>query len=153
MSVLYKIDKDTLIDEFGVDHSKFSLREELEYNMMRAEEKNIKLNNNYTSTLPSENFVIKDDKNYAWSAPQEYDRRPNAAGVFNNFVKINKENPIQKPITTGNVVGDYLLSKALNKIPLAKVAAVSANTGYLLGGYAGNLKRASDEAHLFNKNK
>ena len=40
MSVLYKIDKDTLIDEFGVDHSKFSLREKLEYNMMLADEKN-----------------------------------------------------------------------------------------------------------------
>lgn len=40
MSVLYKIDKDTLIDEVGVDHSKFSLREELEYNMMLADEKN-----------------------------------------------------------------------------------------------------------------
>ena len=36
---LYKIDQDTQIDEFGVDHSNFSLRDEIEYNTMRAQEK------------------------------------------------------------------------------------------------------------------
>ena len=36
---LYKIDEDTQIDEFGVNHSKFSLRDELEYNLKRAKEK------------------------------------------------------------------------------------------------------------------
>ena len=35
MNNLYKIDQDTQIDEFGVDHSKFSLRDEIEYNTMR----------------------------------------------------------------------------------------------------------------------
>ena len=33
---LYKFDPDTQIDEFGVDHSNFSLRDEIEYNFMRA---------------------------------------------------------------------------------------------------------------------
>ena len=33
---LYEIDRDTQIDEFGVDHSNFSLRDEIEYNFMRA---------------------------------------------------------------------------------------------------------------------
>lgn len=37
---LYNIDNKTQIDEFGVDYSKFSLRDELEYNYMRASEKN-----------------------------------------------------------------------------------------------------------------
>ena len=37
--MLYKIDEDTQIDEFGVDQSKFSLRDELEYNLKRAKEK------------------------------------------------------------------------------------------------------------------
>ena len=36
---LYEIDRDTQIDEFGVDHSNFSLRDEIEYNFRRAEEK------------------------------------------------------------------------------------------------------------------
>ena len=35
MNNLYKIDQDTQIDEFDVDHSKFSLRDEIEYNTMR----------------------------------------------------------------------------------------------------------------------
>ena len=33
---LYKFNQDTQIDEFGVDHSNFSLRDEVEYNIMRA---------------------------------------------------------------------------------------------------------------------
>ena len=36
---LYQIDEDTQIDEFGVDQSIFSLRDKLEYNFMRAKEK------------------------------------------------------------------------------------------------------------------
>ena len=35
MSNLYKFNQDTSIDEFGVDHSNFSVRDELEYNKMR----------------------------------------------------------------------------------------------------------------------
>ena len=33
---MYKINEKTGIDEFGIDHYNFSLRDELEYNMMRA---------------------------------------------------------------------------------------------------------------------
>ncbi len=36
---LYKFNQDTQIDEFGVDHSDFSLRDEVEYNIMRSQEK------------------------------------------------------------------------------------------------------------------
>ncbi len=36
---LYKFNEKTQIDEFGVDHSNFSLRDELEYNLYRAKEK------------------------------------------------------------------------------------------------------------------
>ena len=35
MKILYDIDEKTHVDEFGVDHSNFSLRDELEYNYMR----------------------------------------------------------------------------------------------------------------------
>lgn len=35
---MYKINEKTGIDEFGIDHSNFSLRDELEYNMMRAKQ-------------------------------------------------------------------------------------------------------------------
>ena len=36
MKTLYDIDEKTHVDEFGVDHSDFSLRDEIEYNFMRA---------------------------------------------------------------------------------------------------------------------
>ena len=35
---MYTINEKTGIDEFGIDHSNFSLRDELEYNMMRAKQ-------------------------------------------------------------------------------------------------------------------
>ena len=41
---LYEIDRDTQIDEFGVDHSNFSLRDEIEYNFSRAKERELKQN-------------------------------------------------------------------------------------------------------------
>ena len=39
MSDLYKFNQNSTIDEFGVDHSNFSVRDELEYNKMRLQEK------------------------------------------------------------------------------------------------------------------
>lgn len=36
---LYDINNKTQIDEFGVDHSNFFLRDEIEYNFRRAKEK------------------------------------------------------------------------------------------------------------------
>ena len=39
MTSLYKYKPGTLIDEFGVDHSKFDLHDEIEYNTMRADER------------------------------------------------------------------------------------------------------------------
>ncbi len=32
-------------------------------------------------------------------------------GIFNNFIKIRKDAEVTKPITTGNIVGDYLLQR------------------------------------------
>ena len=41
---LYDINNKTRIDEFGVDHSNFSLRDEIEYNFRRAKEKEMQQN-------------------------------------------------------------------------------------------------------------
>jgi len=47
MAKLYKFkSEDSTVDEFGVDHKGFSLRDELEYNMMRAKEHMPKQQNN-----------------------------------------------------------------------------------------------------------
>ena len=39
---LYDIDHQTRIDEFGTDHNKFSIRDEIEYNFRRAKEKEMR---------------------------------------------------------------------------------------------------------------
>ena len=54
MKPLYEINRNTMVDEFDVDHSKFSLRDEIEYNFNRAKERNqgilpINTSNNITS--------------------------------------------------------------------------------------------------------
>ena len=49
---LYKIDENTLIDEYGVCHKDFSLRDEVEYNFMSAKEKEMQqslLSNSYNN--------------------------------------------------------------------------------------------------------
>ena len=61
---LYKIDENTLIDEYGVCHKDFSLRDEVEYNFMRAKEKEMQqsllpnfYNNDYLGRMMAEEQV------------------------------------------------------------------------------------------------
>ena len=61
---LYKIDENTLIDEYGVCHKDFSLRDEVEYNFMRAKEKEMQqsllpnsYNNDYFGRMVAEEQV------------------------------------------------------------------------------------------------
>ena len=155
MKPIYKIDKNTMVDEFDVDHSKFSLRDEIEYNFKRAKER--ELAQYYANNLPmlqnikvpqTSEYNIRDDKNYAWNKPEPYDRRNNAAGVLNNFIKINKENPVSKPISTGNIAGDNLLMQTLKRVyPPAHLIIQGINNSYQLGGYLANIQKA------YSKNK
>ena len=84
MKPIYKIDKNTMVDEFDVDHSKFSLRDEIEYNFKRAKER--KLAQYYANNLPmlqnirvpqTSEYNIRDDKNYAWNAAPEVEENSN----------------------------------------------------------------------------
>ena len=61
---LYKIDENTLIDEYGVCHKDFSLRDEVEYNFMRAKEKEMQqsllpnsYNNDYFGKIKVEEAI------------------------------------------------------------------------------------------------
>ncbi len=78
MKPLYKINRNTMVDEFDVDHSKFSLRDEIEYNFKRANKR--ALAQYYANNLPMlqniqvpkvAEYNIRDDKNYAWSTIPE----------------------------------------------------------------------------------
>ena len=81
MSNLYDYDQQTKVDEFGVDHSNFSLRDEIEYNFKRAKEKErqqmIKSYADLSSIQPefSKNefnqYNIRNDKNYALDMPKQ----------------------------------------------------------------------------------
>lgn len=66
---LYNFDDKTQIDEFGVNHSNFSLRDELEYNFRRAKEKEMQRQylkpNNYASQQNSPWYRKTYDKVYA----------------------------------------------------------------------------------------
>ena len=143
-----------MVDEFNVDHSKFSLRDEIEYNFKRANER--ELAQYYANNLPMlqniqvpkvAEYNIRDDKNYAWNKLKPYDRRGNVAGILNNFMKINKENPVSKPISTGNTVGDNLLMQTLKRVyPPVHLMVQGINNSYQLGGYGANLQRAYKES-------
>ncbi len=58
MTKLYEINPTTMVDEFDVDHSKFSLRDEIEYNFKRAKERSKQEINNYLT--PAEVYTSSD---------------------------------------------------------------------------------------------
>ena len=158
---LYDMDQQTRIDEFGVDHSNFSLRDEIEYNFRRAKEREMKQNKyqelakSYADTVPIDygvnlanqnGYNIRDDNNYAWDMPHKYDHRPN--NIFaqvHNFQEINKEYPVQKPITTNSKLADFAVKRVLSRIsPYIPLGINAYNWGYQGAGYYDNWKRAKD---------
>ena len=60
MKTLYDIDEKTHVDEFGVDHSDFSLLDEIEYNFRRAKEKELQQSLLLQSQQPKQKAYIKD---------------------------------------------------------------------------------------------
>lgn len=132
---LYQIDEDTQIDEFGVDQSNFSLRDKLEYNLMRAKEKERRKHHEY---------YIRNDKEYKWDIPHKYDhRKNNFVAQIHNFRVINKEHPISAPVSTKSTVADLVLKRGLSKIhPFIAKALNAYNWGYMGAGYYDNWQRA-----------
>ncbi len=96
------------------------------------------------------NLTITGTNNYAWDVPQKYDHRGNLAATYNNFKVINKENPISKPITTGNPTGDFILNRVVSKIAKPVDLGVKAfNYGYQGAGYIDNLHKAYQESNKY----
>ena len=101
------------------------------------------------STGEAGQYFIKDDKNYAWDAPQKYDHRGNIASTINNFRIINQEHPIEAPNIMGSSLGDKALKMFLTKSKLSPLSQMKTafDLGYLGAGYYDNFKRAYDESH------
>ena len=104
--------------------------------------------NPYPSHRINSGYNIRDDKNYAWDIPKQYDRRGNLASLYNNFKKINKENPISYPISTGNIITDNIIMRNIAKrYPYIAMGLNAYKFGYMGKGYYDNLKRAYIESH------
>ena len=62
-----------------------------------------------------------------------------------NFREINKDHPIEKPISTGYNFTDFLIKSALKKIhPIVPYAINAYNLGYQGAGYYDNWQRAKE---------
>ena len=101
--------------------------------------------NHLARALPRETY-IKSDRNYAWTVPHKYDHRPdNIWAQIHNFSVMNKEHPVQKPITTGNRYTDMSIMRTIaTKLPYVAKGLSAYNLGYMGAGYYDNWKRAKE---------
>ena len=113
---LYKINQETQIDEFGVDHSKFSLQDEIEYNKMRA-----------SQSMPKQQNPVKQVVGAVSDMARNYFdmKRDNTIGADDYFhCKANYEAASQGPWgeLTAQILGDtkegfdYLKNRLYKKI-------------------------------------
>ena len=134
---------DDLIDTYGVDHSNFSARDEVEYQFARQNKEN-QLIQNYNNQGISDNypqygtnFWGNPDNNYGFGSSNIHDNIENRKqlednmpniynsysrynnecsvhGVFDNFLKMRKDTAVEKPISSGIPAADY----SINRIPI-----------------------------------
>lgn len=142
------------IDSYGVDHSGFSTRDELEYQLARQKReqelaqhyKDLGITENYpqfgtnfwgnpennygfgqsnvaqniaqnqlkhtsvtpTSTSDNHHLVPLTDNTITSS---RYNHDCSFGGIVDNFLKIRKDAAVEKPLTTGTTIGDWILTK------------------------------------------
>lgn len=157
---LYDIDEETLIDEYGVCHKGFSLRDELEYNAKRQKEKNEKVN----SLAQSQQTTIQQSQNAnsvesfmdkLGSLYQEYFVERNYQNRYRkgctpqniayNTISNYKISPNPKLIDTGNFAVDLASNYAVSKVPVVK----EYSRGEKIGNGIANVYNAMDEAGCF----
>ncbi len=97
-------------------------------------------------------YNIRNDNNYEWTNSEPYDRGGDIISVYNNFRKINTENPIISPTSSGNKVTDFVVIQRIKKLypHLAKMIRAY-DLGYRGAGYYDNLKRAYRESHRYDR--
>lgn len=99
MSNLYNFNQDPAIDEFGVDHSDFSVRDELEYNKMRLQEKE-----QQQSFVNRQNFRQAGQGNVPFSELKTTDI-PDGQPLFNTGQGLNQQ------VKTDNGLKGWLVSQ------------------------------------------
>ncbi len=149
---LYDIDEKTQIDEYGVCHKDFSLRDELEYNAMRQNEKEQQSQIQNVKTQQSHNVNNVDDfMNKLSSLYQEY------------FGERNYQNRYRKGCTPENIlyntISNYKISPnpklnpiasyVISKVPTVDKLVKSYVKGEQIGNGAANVFNAMNEAGCF----
>ena len=129
MKPLYEINRNTMVDEFDVDHSKFSLRDEIEYNFKRANER---ANGTLPQNKPSINTGFTDNPAFI-EANRVKQSLPSTLEVDNAIVMANKNlSPIQQ-------IGQMAVNNYTSYNPFRR-----------MGEVAGTLKAAKDELDNLN---
>ena len=136
---------DDLIDTYGVDHSNFSARDEVEYQFARQNKENQLIQNynnqgisdNYPQYGP--NFWGNPNNNYGFGSSNIHDNIENREnqteyvgnctpfGIAKRAFEVYKMSNSSNPVKTGNKAVDF----ALGKIPAIK----KWNTGFNLGKF------------------
>ena len=97
------------------------------------------------NTTQQSDYQLKPANTYAWDVPNKYDHRDNLMATWHNFEIINKEHPVEKPVSTGNAVLDnYILKRIAVTSPLAAASISAFNYGYQGAGYYDNWQQAKE---------
>ena len=88
---LYDIDPKTQIDEFGVDHSNFSTRDELEYNFKIAEQQQNQANYSSYGNDFSKDFIDKMQNDARFKEAMNKYIIPNEGGYINDPIDLGGE--------------------------------------------------------------
>lgn len=101
------------------------------------------------SATQQPDYQLIPENTYACDIPDKYDHRDNLMATWHNFEIINKEHPIEKPVSTGNAVLDnYILKRIAVTSPLTAASISAVNYGYQGAGYYDNWQRAKEAKEI-----
>ena len=158
---LYDINEKTKVDEYGVCHKDFSLRDEIEYNMMRQNEKEQQIKNLLQSQHQIEKPVLSQSNNKTgfinnlsnmyqeYFGERDYQNRYRVgctpANIAYNTISNYQLSPNPKLIQSGNALFDLGANYAVSKIPVVNQYV----KGEQIGNGVANIYNAMDKAGCF----
>ena len=158
---LYDINEKTKVDEYGVCHKDFSLRDEIEYNMMRQNEKEQQIKNLSKSQHKIENSVLPQSNNKTgfinnlsnmyqeYFGERDYQNRYRVgctpAIIAYNTISNYQLSPNPKLIQSGNALFDLGANFVASRTPIVKQYV----RGEQIGNGVANIYNAMDKAGCF----
>lgn len=160
---LYDINEKTKVDEYGVCHKDFSLRDEIEYNMMRQNEKEQQIKNLLQSQHQIEKPVLSQSNNgnktsfvnnlsnmyQEYFGERDYQNRYRTgctpANIAYNTISNYQLSPNPKLIQSGNAIFDLGANFVASRTPIVKQYV----RGEQIGNGVANIYNAMDKAGCF----